>query len=211
MTDLARLGSRLRLYVVTDPAARGGLVPATRAALSGGATAIQLRWKDASARQLMEAGRQIASLRETHDFLFIVNDRLDVALALGADGVHLGDDDIPLPAARAIAPSGVIFGRSVDSVEEAEAAERQGADYLGAGPVYPTGSKVDTGPVMGLDGLRRISEAVTIPVVGIGGISNETIRSVGRNAAGAAVLGAVMFSDDARRATQSLHRQLNAG
>ena len=202
------LRRQLSLMVVTDPRATGGLIEAARKALGAGAPAIQLRWKGATARQLFEAAEALKQVAA--GALFIVNDRLDVALAAGADGVHLGDDDIPLEVARGIAPPPFVIGKSVDTVDEAVAAARAGADYLGAGPVYGTTSKADTGPVMGLDLLAEICSAVDAPVVGIGGIGiGGAAPVVGAGAAGAAVLGSIMFSDDPAAATRALLSELS--
>ena len=199
------LRRQLALMVVTDPRATGGLIEAAGKALGAGAPAIQLRWKGATARQLFEAAEALKPVAAHAGALFIVNDRLDVALATGADGVHLGDDDIPLEVARRIAPPPFVIGRSVDTVDEALAVARAGADYLGAGPVYGTTSKADTGPLMGLDLLGKICSAVDVPIVGIGGIGiGGAAPVVGAGAAGVAVLGSIMFADDPAAATRAL-------
>lgn len=194
---------------ITDPAATAGLVEAANRVVAAGVPALQLRWKGATARQLLaiaEAFRPTTSAART---LLILNDRLDVALAAGADGVHLGDDDIPLHVARRLAPTPFLIGRSVDTPEEAVAAERAGADYLGAGPVFATGSKLDTGPVLGLDGFARVCRAVSVPVVGIGGVAAANAADVFRaGAAGVAVLGAVMFAGDPGEAVKGLMREV---
>lgn len=191
---------------ITDPGATGGLVAAAAAALEGGATSIQLRSKSASASELHADATKLATLAKGSDALLIVNDRLDVALAAGAHGVHLGDDDLPLAEARRVAPPRFVIGKSVDTVVEAREAQAQGADYLGAGPVYRTGSKADTGPVMGISLLREICAAVSIPVVGIGGITVDGAADVVRaGAAGVAVIGSIMFAADPEEATRRLN------
>ena len=163
--------------------------------LQGGATTIQLRCKHASAREQEDLLGRIRFRFASSTTLFIVNDRMDVALTAGAHGVHLGSDDLSLTAARRIAPSGFLIGSSVDTPEEARQAESEGADYLGAGPVYPTQTKKTTNPAMGTKGLEEIVQAVSIPVVGIGGIGPENISEVlGVGAAGAAVVSSVVSS-----------------
>ena len=204
----APLADRLRLIVVTDPDCGAGreVVQVARLALAAGAPALQLRWKDGSAREMAELGRRLREDTHRSGALLFVNDRLDVALAIGADGAHVGNEDLPLPAARRIAPPGFLLGRSVDQVEEVAAAVAEGADYLGAGPVFPTGSKLDAGPVMGVEGIAAVVRSARgVPVVGIGGIDVTGAAAVVRaGAAGVAVIGAVMRAPDPRAAVEGL-------
>jgi thiamine-phosphate pyrophosphorylase len=203
MSPARELGSRLRVLVIADADAAQGrdLVQIVEAAIAGGAGAIQLRAKRGSAREMAEMGRRLSYLTRRSSRLLFINDRVDVAMAIGADGAHLGDDDLPLSAVRAIAPAGFLLGRSVDTPEEARLAEREGADYVGAGPVYSTPSKVDTGPVIGLDGLAAIRSATRLPVVGIGGIDASNAEEVARTGiAGVAVIRGVIATDDPRAA-----------
>ncbi len=167
------LKKALNLYLITCRSAGddgGLLLAAAGEALARGATAIQLRGKELPDRQLYALGEALVELTRRHGALFLVNDRVDLCLALEADGVHLGQDDLPVPVARTLLPPERIIGLSVDNVAEALAGERAGADYLGAGPVYPTSTKLDAGAVMGTDGLARICAAVSCPVVAIGGL-----------------------------------------
>jgi thiamine-phosphate diphosphorylase len=137
--------------------------------------------------------------------LLFVNDRLDVALALGADGVHLGPDDLPVAAARRAMGQGFLIGASTDDPERARALVRDGADYIGCGAVYATATKEDAGDVIGLDGLDCVARAVDVPVVGIGGISVERSAEVASTrAAGVAVVGAVMGAADVAAAVRGL-------
>ena len=187
------------LYIITDESLVPGLshVMIATDALSGGATVIQLRDKDKSGGELYAIAKEIKTLCSEYDALFIVNDRLDIALAAGADGVHLGQDDLPLLAARSLAPRPFIIGISAGTVEEAIRAEQEGADYIGVGPVYPTGTKPDAGPPVGLSLIREISQAVTVPVVGIGGINlSNTGAVIEAGADGVAVISAVICSPD---------------
>lgn len=159
------LRKKLRLYVITDRRLKPE-VESVKEALEGGATSIQLRIKNAPTREMIEIGKEIRKLTEEYDALYFVDDRVDVALATNADGVQLGLEDMPISLARDIAPN-LVIGASVYSLEEALHAEKEGADYLGAGSVFPTSTKKDV-RVIGIEGLRRIVESVKIPVVAIG-------------------------------------------
>lgn len=173
--DIAR---RSRLVVIADVDAAAGrnLVEIVRAALRAGAPTVQLRAKSAAAREMTELATLLREETRAADALFFVNDRVDVALAAGADGAHLGDDDLPLTQARRITPPGFLLGRSADSVAAAIQAEQESADYLGVGSVYPTASKTDAGTPIGLSRIAEVVEAVSIPVVGIGGSTRATPR-----------------------------------
>jgi thiamine-phosphate pyrophosphorylase len=204
--DLAR---RLSLIVITDPDCGEGrtIVDVVRAALRGGAPSIQLRGKDQPAREQVELARALLALTRPAGALLWVNDRLDVALAAGADGVHLGQDDLPLAAARRIVPAGFRIGISAETAELARAAQADGADYVGTGPVHPTGSKADAGDAVGRERIAEVSRAVGIPVVGIGGISTDNAADVLRaGAAGVAVISAVMRAADPEAAVRALLR-----
>jgi thiamine-phosphate pyrophosphorylase len=201
----------LRVYVITDRSFRGrSHEEVARAALEGGATVLQLRDKRAPARQLVEWARRILDLARQAKVAFVVNDRVDVALAAGADGVHVGEDDLPVADARRLLGPGRIVGASAGTVDEALRAEREGADYLGVGPVFPTATKPDAGDAIGLEGLRRIARAVRVPVVGIGGITAENAAEVVRaGAAGVAVISAVADAEDMREATRRLREAVD--
>jgi thiamine-phosphate pyrophosphorylase len=208
------LAARLRLTVITDEAlARPrALVEVVREALAAGAPAIQFRLKEANARELLEAAHTFMPIVRSAGALFIINDRLDVALAAGADGVHLGPDDPPVADARAVAADRLgavadafIVGYSVDTPDGAARAEAEGADYLGVGAVYTTENKSDAGEVIGLEGLRSVIEAVSIPVVAIGSITPERAGAVAETGAcGSAVIGAVMGAPDPAEAVRTL-------
>lgn len=196
------LKKRLRLYVITDRRLRGE-VETARAALEGGATAVQLRLKNASTGEMIAVGRELRRLTEEYNALFFVDDRLDVALAVNADGVQLGPDDMPVHVAKELAPN-LLIGASVYSLEEALRAEKEGAHYLGAGAVFPTATKKGV-RVIGLQGLREIVESVHIPVVAIGGINRENLRDVlMAGADGVAVISAVVGAPDVRKATAEM-------
>ncbi|HEV3049795.1 MAG TPA: thiamine phosphate synthase [Longimicrobium sp.] len=206
---MSGLRDRLRLIVVTDPDCGAGctVVDVVRAALRGGAPAIQLRMKDASAREMTELGRALLAETRPAGALLFINDRVDVAIAAGADGAHVGQDDLPVHAARAITPPGFLLGVSAETAELARAAEADGADYVGVGPVYVTGSKADAGDAVGPERIAEVAAAVRIPVVGIGGITIDNAPPVlHAGAAGIAVISAVMRADDAEAATRALLR-----
>jgi len=176
-------------------------------ALDAGAPAVQLRNKGQDARGLFDLARALRALTRSAGALFFVNDRLDVALASDADGVHLGPDDLPVAAARRAAPSDFLVGYSADELDAALAAVRDGADYVGCGTVFPTSTKADAGEVIGVDGLKRVVAAVPVPVVGIGGVTPERAPAVqASGAAGAAVVGAVMGASDVRASVRALLR-----
>ena len=197
-----RLRDRLRLYIITDRRLKDE-VSSVKAALEAGATAIQLRIKDAPSREMYNVGREIRRLTRDYDALYIVDDRLDIALAVDADGVQLGPEDLPIDVARELAPN-LIIGASIYSLEEALKAEEMGADYLGAGAIYPSPSKPDA-KVLGIEGLKEVVSKVSIPVVAIGGINHDNAADVIRAGAdGIAVISAVMASDDVYQATLSL-------
>lgn len=205
MTHILR--RQLRLIAIADTGCLEPeqLLEVVREVLAAGAPAIQLRAKRDAAGAQVELARALRVATREAGALFFVNDRLDVALAVGADGAHLGDDDLPIAAARAIVPPGFLLGRSVDTPAEAAAAAREGADYLGAGPVFPTASKEDAGRVLGADGLREIVTASKLPVVAIGGIEPRNAAEVfAAGVAGVAVIRGVLLAPNPAGATRAL-------
>lgn len=204
---LLRQGRRVSgLYVIVDPEALQGRdeVAVAEKAISGGARAVQLRDKRRSKIETLRRANELRALCARYDALFIVNDHLDVALASVADGLHLGHDDFPVSTTRQFLSIDTIVGRTTRTVESALQAERDGADYVAVGSIYPTGSKTDT-HVVGLKRLREVKEAVSIPVVAIGGINASNVADV--VAAGAdsvAVLSAVAGAEDVEGAARRL-------
>ncbi|WP_324669895.1 thiamine phosphate synthase [Geochorda subterranea] len=199
----------LSVYVVTDrDLARGRpLDSVVAAAIAGGATAIQLREKRATTRELVELAQALRRLTHQAGVSLIVNDRIDVALAVDADGVHVGQDDMPARLARQLIGPERILGVTAGTEEEARRAQEDGADYLGCTAVFPTATKPDHREPLGLDGLQRLARAVSIPVVAIGGIHAGNAADVlARGAAGIAVVSAVMAADDVESATRQLRR-----
>ncbi len=206
---MSALAARLGLIVVTDPrvAARRTVLDVVRAALRGGAPAIQLRAKEAGGREAAELAAALLAETRAAGALLFVNDRVDVALAAGADGAHVGQDDLPVAAVRRIVPPGFLVGVSAETPELALRAERDGADYVGVGPVRPTASKDDAGEAVGLARVAEVVAAVRIPVVGIGGIHAGNAADVLRaGAAGVAVISAVMQAADPEAAARALLR-----
>ena len=201
------------LYLVTDRAlARGRpLADVVRAAVAGGVTCVQLREKEASAREFAVAARELLALLRPLGVPLIVNDRIDVALAAGADGVHVGQQDLSVADARRLGPPGWIVGVSAESVADAARAERDGADYVGASPVFATPTKADHAPPLGLAGLRALRAATKLPLVAIGGLhagnARETIRA---GADGLAVVSAIVAADDPRAAAAELRWEIAA-
>ncbi len=200
------------LYVVTDPDLSLGRSPVEVAALAyeGGADVVQLRDKHADGGRLLEWAKEIRKIADTNGKMFIVNDRLDIAMLSKADGVHLGQSDIPVSDARELVSPDFLIGVSVKSVEEALEAERNGADYLGL-TVFETRTKADADPAGGLGLLKEIHLSVNIPVVAIGGMSRDNAASVVRAGAdGVAFVSAVVSKKDIALASKELKAIITA-
>jgi len=178
------------------------------AQISGGADVIQLREKDMSRRAKLELGLKLRELTRREDVLFIVNDDIDLALILDADGVHLGQEDIPIQFARPLM-KGKIIGISTHSLEQVKKAVNQGADYVGIGPVFDTTTKSDREPLIGLDLLSKMKDACPIPYVAIGGIGKDRIKSlVEAGCRRAAVISDIMLAPDIEKRCRELKRGL---
>lgn len=199
----------VRLYVVTDADADAETVVRTvAAACCGGAECIQLRRKGGTDREVLDLAIRCREVTADYGALFVVDDRLDIAMASGADGVHLGQDDLPIAVARRLWP-GHLVGRSTHSLEQVEQAVAEGADYLGVGPVFATPTKPGRPPV-GVDLVARVAQAeIPVPWVAIGGIDLTTIDSVlAAGARGVAVVRAVSAAPDPEAAAAALHRRV---
>ncbi|WP_276273271.1 thiamine phosphate synthase [Haloarcula litorea] len=205
------------VYLVTGESLSAGRTTreVVERAVAGGVGVVQLREKDRSVRERYEMGQALRDLTREAGVAFVVNDRVDLARALDADGVHLGDDDLPVPVARDLLGADAIVGRSVSTVADAEAAERGGADYLGVGAVYATGSKEDIPEDeqgIGPECVAAIADAVSIPVVGIGGITPENAAAVtAAGADGVAVITAITAADDPEAAARALGEAVERG
>ena len=207
-TGAARRARLSGLYVIV-----GGRAPVeqARAALDGGAAVIQVRMKDAPAGAVLEAARRVVALAAGRG-LVIVNDRADLALLSGADGVHLGDDDLPPAEGRRLVGPDLLVGRTCRTLDEARRALAEGADHVGFGPVFPSRTKPLAIPPRGLDALREASAALPAPIVAISGIGAENVADVARaGAACAAVIDAVFGAGDARDNAARLARAFAAG
>jgi thiamine-phosphate pyrophosphorylase len=208
-----------RLYLITDrklvtrhfilrSATENGssLVTAVRYALQGGVRAVQLREKDLSTRDLLKLAYKMRDLTARYDAKLFINDRLDIALAVGADGVHLTQKSIPVEAVRNIVnASRFLIGVSTHSMKEAKKAEKGGADFITFGPVYRTPSKLKYGSPVGLNRLKRVSREIRIPVFALGGVKKRRIEEVIKSGSyGAAMISEILCADDIKNRTKEI-------
>lgn len=194
------------LYLVTDRALLAGreLAACVAEACRGGVTLVQLREKELGSREFYEAALELRQVTRRLGVPLIINDRLDIALAVEADGLHVGQEDLPLPVVRRQLGSEAIVGVSVHTLAEALQAQAEGADYVGIGSLFPTHTKVDAS-VLDRQEVRRMKEALAIPAVGIGGISAGNLRQVRQcGLDGAAVVSAILGQDDVAQAARQL-------
>lgn len=204
-----KMGRLAGLHLVLDMASLEGRDPVEVAvrAVAGGAAVVQLRAKQGSQAELLKIARKIREVCHRAGRLFIINDHLDLALAVEADGLHLGQHDLPLPEARRLLPVDRLIGCSASILSQATRAQAGGADYVGVGAVYPTLTK--DARLAGLDTLRRIRGRVSLPLIAIGGINRENIEEAMKAGAdGAAVISAVLGAKDIEKATRDLVRTL---
>ena len=196
-----------RFHVLTDTTlqTRYSHVELAELAIAGGADTIQFRQKDGTTKQMIRVAEQIQAMCKQTGVTFIVNDRVDVAIACHADGVHLGQGDFPIPLARKLLGEDAIIGGSAGNLEEARACLIEGADYVGFGPVYPTASKDDAGPASGLALLSQIVETIPLPIIAIGGITRGNVPMVLRaRVHGIAVISEVSCQNDPKSAAKAL-------
>lgn len=194
------------LYLVTDRRLMSTptLPEAVEQAILGGCTMVQLREKDVPSHSFYELAEEVEQITDRYHIPFIINDRIDIALAVGATGVHLGQNDIPAAVARKIIGQDMLLGVSAASVDEAIQAQHDGADYLGIGAMFPTGTKDDARAVTMVE-LRKIKQAVTIPIVAIGGITKHNVASFhAMDIDGVAVVSAIIAQPDIRGAATEL-------
>ncbi|MGF1647333.1 MAG: thiamine phosphate synthase [Kineosporiaceae bacterium] len=197
----------LSVYLVLDPAMSGEFGPAAtaRAAVAGGATVVQIRAKSASTAELVALGREVRRALAATPVPLVINDDPDAAVALSADGLHVGQDDIPADEARAIIGIRMALGVSVDTVAQAEAVDPRVVDHVGVGPVFATATKPEARPPLGLDGLARVVAASPVPAVAIGGLAVDHVPAVFRaGARGVAVVSAICGRPDPRAAAHEL-------
>ncbi|WP_020677842.1 thiamine phosphate synthase [Geopsychrobacter electrodiphilus] len=203
---------KLDLHLVTDRGlARGReLVEIVRGAVAGGVSLVQLREKDCSTRDFLELGRALLAELKPCAVPLLINDRVDIALALGADGVHIGQRDMPYAMARELLGPTAIIGLSVESVADALAAEQLDVAYLGISPVFSTATKTDLQPPLGLAGIRAIRTISRHKLVAIGGVYAGNLRSIfAAGAHGVAVVSAICAADDPTQATRELCLQIS--
>ena len=194
------------LYLVTDRSGMGDweFESKIRSAVEGGCTMVQLREKNINSYLMYQRALSIKKITDEYHVPLIINDRLDIMLAVGADGVHLGRQDIPVKIARKLIGKDKIIGVSAHCIEEAEKAERDGADYLGVGAIFPTTTKKDI-IITPVNVLREIKETVSVPVVAIGGINQNNINTLkGSHVDGVAVISAIMKSKDPKSSAVAL-------
>jgi len=195
------------IYLLTDPNLSLGRTheEVVRESIAGGAKIIQLRDKIATTRKLIEIGKKLREITLKAGVIFIVNDRVDIALSVDADGVHLGEDDMPIAYARKILGEGKIIGISVDNVEKAKIAEAEGADYIALGPIFSTKTKINAGEPVGVEEIKKVKSIVRLPVIAIGGINLQNIQLVAMAGADSvAIISAVVGAPDIRRAMKEL-------
>ena len=199
------------LYVIIDlKVARGDVGKITEDVIKGGANLIQLRAKEVSTSEFLRAGTEIEKICRKSGIHFIINDRVDVALALNSDGVHLGQDDMPVSIARKLIGRKKLIGLSVHSLEEAKSLYLEKPDYIGIGPIFFTKTKANAGPLVGTELIRDIKKEINIPLVAIGGINTENIcEVVEADADAAAVCSAILRADNIREATEELAGRIN--
>ncbi len=201
-------------HVLTDTVLQSRFSHAelTKQAIAGGADTIQFRQKIGATRKMIEIASQLKQLCAEAGVTFLVNDRVDVAIAADADGVHLGQDDFPIPLARELLGECRIIGGSAATLKEARKCLADEVDYIGFGPVYPTTSKADAGPVSGIELLQQVVKAVPLPIIAIGGINTEnTVEAIQSGARGIAVISAVCCQEDPELATRALYKALQRG
>ena len=208
MRPMREWGSQaLRLYLVTDTALSRGrtLRDVVAAAVQGGVSCVQLREKHLDTRDFVALARTLKGLLSPLGVPLVINDRIDVALACQADGVHLGQSDMAVQDARRLLPPGVFIGWSVETPQQVQQADRLPVDYLGVSPVFATPTKTDTSAPWGLDGLRQVRRATDLPLVAIGGIHHGNAGQVLQAGAdGLAVVSAICSADDPRAAAAQL-------
>lgn len=196
----------LLLYAVTDRrwANKQSLKEQIELSLKGGVTFLQLREKNLSEEEFLKEAKEIKSLAKEYKVPFIINDNVDVAMKVDADGVHVGQDDRDAKEVRKIIGKNKILGVSAQTIKQAIKAEKDGADYIGVGAVFPTGTKKDA-ENLSIEILKKICQSVTIPVVAIGGITKENILKLkGSNIAGVALVSAIFASKDIKQDCQKL-------
>jgi len=202
-----------KLYLITDRRSftdKDSFINAIEDSLKAGVKAVQLRERDLNTRELLELANKMRELTKKYHVKLFINDRVDIALSVDADGVHIGQKSIPAHAVRKIVQEKLIIGVSTHSLDEALEAERDGADFITLGPIYETISKLKYGKPIGVDTLKRVKSKLSMPVFGIGGIKLDKVREVKETGAdGIALISAILASKDIRKTTEDFLRLLN--
>ena len=199
------------LYLVTDRDLTLGrdLLYVIEEAILGGVTLVQIREKECSSREFYDIALKVATLTKKHNIPLIINDRLDIALAVEAEGLHIGQSDIPYPIARKLLGKDAIIGLSVESVQDARDAESLDVDYLGISPVFSTTTKTDTAEALGIEGIKEIKKLSSHKLVAIGGINlSNTNEIISAGADGIAVVSAICSAKSPREASEELLREI---
>jgi thiamine-phosphate pyrophosphorylase len=201
--DKKKLLGEIDLYLVTDSGlSKKGTLSDVRNAVEAGCRIVQYREKNRSTKEMVEEASLLKEICRDKA-IFLVNDRIDVAMAVDADGVHIGQDDMPIAIARQLLGSDKIIGLTVHDLREALEAEREGADYVGLSPIFDTSTKKDAGKGIGPERIREVKDALSIPIVTIGGINKENCVSVVRGGADSLVaISSIVCSDDVKRETK---------
>lgn len=195
------------LYFITDrKLSKKSVEKTVQDAIAGGTKVIQYREKEQPTRQMLRVAENIRDMTRESDVIFLINDRIDIALAVDADGVHLGQDDMPIKVARGLLGTDKIIGLTAHNVKEAKESQAKGADYVGVSPIFATDTKPDAGEPAGLGLIRDVKATVTIPQVAIGGITDENLQSViDAGADSVCMISAVVTKDDIVQAVRNVN------
>jgi len=204
--------NQIDLYFITDrKLTKKTILDDVRAAIKAGVKVIQYRDKEAATKVMFEEAKKIKKECDNSNVLFLINDRIDICLAVNADGVHLGYEDIPYRAARRLLPNKII-GLTVHNLQEAIEAERLGADYIGISPIFETKTKLDAGPAAGLELIKQVKEKIKIPFVAIGGINQETLDNVLKaGAKSVAIISALITKNNVEEEAKRLIERIRRG
>ncbi len=197
----------LSLYVITDPYLSKGRshMEVVEKAIAGGATMIQLREKESTSLDFYRLAKEVVSATKKQGVPLIINDRVDIALAVDAEGIHVGQKDLPAPVVRKMIGKDKILGVSAGNIEEAKIAEKEGADYIGVGAVFSTATKSDARQAIGLERLQTVAKSVNIPAVAIGGINHDNVEAVIQSGVdGVAVVSAIVAAENIQKAAEEM-------
>ncbi|MEM5871387.1 MAG: thiamine phosphate synthase [Candidatus Aenigmatarchaeota archaeon] len=210
MKSLSKKSLPKGLYFITDRSlSKKGVVEDVKAAISGGAKIVQYREKNLTMKEMVREAKEISKICKKNKVIFIVNDRVDLALAVEADGVHLGQDDIDFFDARKILGKNKIIGISVSSIKEAKRFEKLGADYVSLGPIFATSTKKDAGEPIGIEAIKEAKKKLKIPFTVIGGINFENLRSVIEAGAESVCMISAIICDDIEEKVGKVGRIIN--